>query len=1170
MLFAQDPSRLLAQDDRPVTLSGVPDGAVAALLAQLAKAGGAAANSARGLAYVAADGQKLPELAAGLGFFAPWLDVVELPAWDCLPYDRVSPSPGTVARRIAALGRLAGHRAGDRPFLLLTTANALVQRCVPRDFIRNQVRSLAPGQQADMDGLVRWLETNGFERAATVRDTGEYAVRGGIVDLHAPGVGEAMRLDFFGDTLESIRSFDPASQRTIGQKQGLILAPVSEIVLDAAAVSRFRSGYIETFGAAAPDDALYAAVSEGRRFAGTEHWLPLFHERLETLADYLDGMTIVTDQAASEAAGVRLEQVGDHYKAREKALGDQLERKLDTGTPYKPLAPERLYLSLEEAETWFAAQTQITPFEAMETASRAVVGLGGRPGRNFAAERASGANVFDALAGHVLAEKARGQRVLLAAWTEGSADRLMRLLGDHGLEMLRPVDSEASLAGLKAGLAGVAALPMEQGFELPGHTVIAEQDVLGDRLVRQSKRRKASDFIAEVSSLSEGDIVVHVEHGIARFAGLRTIEAAGAPHACLELRYAGDDKLFLPVENIELLSRYGAADSEVQLDRLGGVAWQSRKAKLKKKLLEIAGKLIAIAAERALRTTQPLTPPEGLFGEFNARFPYDETEDQLAAIDAVLDDLSSGSPMDRLICGDVGFGKTEVALRAAFVAALAGRQVAVVVPTTLLARQHYKTFSDRFNGLPVRVAQASRLVSATELAATRKGIADGTVDIAIGTHALLADAIRFDRLGLLIIDEEQRFGVKHKEKLKELRGDVHVLTLSATPIPRTLQLALTGVRELSLITTAPVDRLAVRTFVTPFDALVIREALLREHYRGGQSFYVCPRVGDLAEQAQFLREHVPELKVATAHGQMAPGELDDVMNAFYDGKYDVLLSTTIVESGLDIPTANTLIVHRADMFGLAQLYQLRGRVGRSKTRAYAFFTLPVRKPLTAAAERRLKVLQSLDSIGAGFELASHDLDIRGSGNILGEEQSGHIREVGFELYQQMLEEAVAELKQGDFAGSEERWSPQIAVGAAVLIPDDYVPDLQLRLSLYRRLADLDEPAEIDAFGAELIDRFGPLPDAVDHLLKVVFIKALCRKANIAKLDAGPKGLVVQFRDGEFSNPAALLKWIGEQSSLAKVRPDQSLFLSRDWETAEKRIKGTAVIASKLSAMADAA
>ena len=720
------------------------------------------------------------------------------------------------------------------------------------------------------------------------------------------------------------------------------------------------------------------------------------------------------------------------------------------------------------------------------------------------------------------------------------------------------------------GEAGIGVLPLESGFETEEWVVVAEQDILGDRLVRRSKKRKrAADFIAEATSLTAGDIVVHTDHGIGRFIGLKTIEAAGAPHDCIEIHYAGDDRLFLPVENIELLSRYGSDSAEAVLDKLGGGAWQSRKARLKRRLLEMAGQLIRLAAERQMRAAPVIMPPEGVYGEFAARFPYEETDDQQGAIDAVMDDLSLGKPMDRLICGDVGFGKTEVALRAAFLAAMEGFQVAVVVPTTLLSRQHFKTFTQRFSGLPVVVRQASRMVGSKELAETKTGIADGTVDIVVGTHALLGASISFKNLGLLIIDEEQHFGVKHKERLKELKSDVHVLTLSATPIPRTLQLALTGVRELSLIATPPVDRMAVRTFISPFDSLVIRETLLRERYRGGQSFYVAPRIADLPEIEEFLKTEVPELKVGVAHGQMAPGHLEDIMNAFYDGQYDVLLSTSIVESGLDIPTANTLIVHRADMFGLAQLYQLRGRVGRSKLRAYALFTLPVKKKLTDTAERRLKVLQSLDTLGAGFQLASHDLDIRGSGNLLGEEQSGHIKEVGFELYQQMLEEAVMELK-GSGEELSSGWSPQITVGTAVMIPEEYVPDLQLRLALYRRLGDLTTTEEIDGFGAELIDRFGTLPDEVEHLLKIVFIKALCRQANVEKLDAGPKGVVIHFRKREFANPAGLVRYIGEQGSLAKIRPDQSVVFMRDWPTPEKRLAGAAVVMTQLARMVEKA
>jgi transcription-repair coupling factor (superfamily II helicase) len=814
---------------------------------------------------------------------------------------------------------------------------------------------------------------------------------------------------------------------------------------------------------------------------------------------------------------------------------------------------------------------RLTQFAAPEgTAS--VIDAGTRQGRNFAPERTQpDANVFEAVKTHVDALQSAGKRVVFALWSDGARDRMSHVLADHKILNLTPVESWPAMLALPKPQVGLAVLGLEQGFATEGLAVIGEQDILGDRLVRPRKAAKrAENFIAEVSSLAAGDLVVHVDHGVGRFVGLKTIEAAGAPHDCLEIHYAGNDKLFLPVENIELLSRYGSEETAVDLDRLGGGAWQARKARMKARILEMAADLIRVAAERHLREAPRFTVGHGLYDEFCAGFPYDETDDQRSAIDVVLDDLASGRPMDRLVCGDVGFGKTEVALRAAFTVALSGKQVAVVVPTTLLARQHFKTFSERFRSFPVKVAQASRLVGSAELAKVRQGLTDGTLDIVIGTHALLGKAIKFRDLGLVVVDEEQHFGVTHKERLKNLRSEVHVLTLTATPIPRTLQLALTGVRELSIIASPPVDRLAVRTSVSQFDPLIVREALLRERYRGGQSFYVCPRIENLAEVKDYLDKHVPEARVAVAHGQMPASVLEDVMSAFYDGKYDVLLSTTIIESGLDIPTANTLIVHRADMFGLSQLYQLRGRVGRSKTRAFALLTLPVGRKITAQAERRLKVLQSLDTLGAGFQLASHDLDIRGAGNLLGEEQSGHIKEVGFELYQQMLEEAVASLKAGIAEPVADRWSPQITIGTPVLIPEDYVADLSVRLNLYRRLADLDDEGEIDAFGAEMVDRFGPLPDEVRHLLDTVVVKALCRRANVAKIEAGPKGAVVSFRDDRFANPEGLIAYIKQQGRDARVRPDMKVVFFDEWEAPEDRLKGAARILRALVAIAERA
>ena len=742
--------------------------------------------------------------------------------------------------------------------------------------------------------------------------------------------------------------------------------------------------------------------------------------------------------------------------------------------------------------------------------------------------------MFEAVTEHVQALQAAGKRVVIALWSEGARERMSHVLADHGLLNLAPVASwpEAlalpQAAGRRSPCSGSRAASRPPTSRSSASRTFSATAWCG----RAARRKRAENFIAEVTSLAAGDLVVHVDHGIGRFVGLRAIEAAGAPHDCLEIHYAGGDKLFLPVENIELLSRYGSEETDVELDRLGGGAWQARKARMKsahprdrRRADQDRGRAAA-ARGAAARPSSP-----GLYDEFCARFPYEETDDQQAAIDAVLDDLASGRPMDRLICGDVGFGKTEVALRAAFVAAMSGKQVAVVVPTTLLARQHSKTFTERFRGFPVNDRRRPRGSSpARSSAAIKKGIADGTIDIVIGTHALLGKAIKFKDLGLLIVDEEQHFGVAHKEQLKQLRAEVHVLTLTATPIPRTLQLALTGVRDLSIIASPPVDRLAVRTFVSPFDPLIVREALLRERYRGGQAFYVCPRIEDLAGAKDFLDKHVPEVRVAVAHGQMPPTVLEDVMSAFYDGKYDVLLSTTIVESGLDIPTANTLIVHRADCS--AWRSSISCAAGSAARRCAPMRCSRCRPSARsrAQAERRLKVLQSLDTLGAGFQLASHDLDIRGAGNLLGEEQSGHIKEVGFELYQQMLEEAVASLKAGITEPVADRWSPQITIGTPVLIPEDYVADLPVRLALYRRLAEIEDEREIEAFGAELVDRFGPLPRRSS---------TCCRSSRSRRCAGAPmsrrsrparRARCSSFRDNTFANPEGLVAFIREQGA----------------------------------------
>ncbi|RDC74562.1 transcription-repair coupling factor [Rhodovulum sp. 12E13] len=1145
-----------------ISLSGAPEGFDAFLVAR---------ELARGapVVHVARDDKRLEAMRAALAFFAPNAVVVDFPAWDCLPFDRVSPNPDISARRMATLAALA-KGALPGPFVLLTTLSAAAQKVPAAEVLREASFVAEVGSRIDEEGLRAFLVRMGFVQSPTVTEPGDYAIRGGIFDIYPPGQEGPVRLDLFGDVLDGARRFDAATQRTTETLKRVELAPVSEVILDEAAITRFRQSYRIEFGAAGTDDPLYEAVSAGRKHAGMEHWLPFFHDRLETLFDYLPAASVMLDDQVEPARVARWESIADSYDNRVEAM--RAKGRIDS--VYKPCPPGLLYLDDAGWEGALAGRRVLQLAPLPSPPGPGIVDAGGRIGRDFAPERQQEkVNLFGALADHVRALH-EDRHVVIASYSEGARERLKGLIEDEGLEGLtligdaRDIPDSVPRAG---GQVHLAVWALEHGFTAEGLAVISEQDVLGDRLIRRPKaKRRAENFLTEAQSLSPGDLVVHVDHGVGRYRGLEVVQALGAAHEMIHLEYAEQARLYLPVENIELLSRYG--HEEGLLDKLGGGAWQAKKARLKERLRQVADRLIRIAAERELRKAPVLEPVAHAWEEFSARFPYQETEDQLNAIEDVLNDLDAGRPMDRLVCGDVGFGKTEVAMRAAFVAAMQGTQVAVICPTTLLARQHFKSFSERFRGFPLKVRQLSRFVGQKEAAETRKGLATGEVDIVVGTHALLAKGIRFRELGLLIIDEEQHFGVSHKERLKEMRSDVHVLTLTATPIPRTLQLSLTGVRDLSIIGTPPVDRLAIRTYVSEFDTVTIREALLREHYRGGQSFFVVPRIKDLPEMEAFLREQVPEVSFVVAHGQMAAGELDDRMNAFYDGKFDVLLATTIVESGLDIPTANTMVIHRADMFGLAQLYQIRGRVGRAKTRAYAFLTTRPRARLTPQAEKRLRVLGSLDSLGAGFTLASQDLDIRGAGNLIGEEQSGHVREVGYELYQSMLEEAIAKIRSGELEGltePEEQWAPQINLGVPVLIPEEYVPDLDVRLGLYRRLSGLTTKVELEGFAAELIDRFGELPKEVNTLLLVVRIKAMCKRAHIGKFDVGPKGATIQFHEDRFPNPAGLVDFVKAQGGLAKIK-DNKVVVRRDWARTKDKVQGAFAIARDLAEKAKAA
>ena len=1141
-------------------IHGAPAGIDARILGAL--------SSERDVIHVAADDRRLSQIVSLVGFFRPEASVMAFPAWDCLPYDRASPNAEILAARASTLARLAG-RSGGKPRLIVTTVSAALQRVPPPETFRKSLVALQKGRRTPMEAVLRYLRRQGYRRVGTAREPGEYALRGGLLDIFPPGLDYAVRLDFFGDDLESIRRFDPLSQRTIRASGRVVLRPVSELVLTDRRIARFRDSYRAIFSGDPTRDPLYEAISAGQIFPGTEHWLPLFYDRMATLFDYMPDASVTLDFQTADATAARLDTIADYFEARRSHM-ERAPKEADQFV-YKPVPADRFFLD----ETGWSGLLRrknagtFSPFAAPEAAAAGPeAAFAGRAGRNFAdARTAENVTVAEAVSTHITAIGRAGRPVVLLAGSAGSGDRLVHLLREAGGPSPEKIDR---WDGQKKGLF-LAVAELDRGFETGDLVVITEQDIFGDRMrSRAGRDRKADAFLTELSALNEGDLAVHREHGIGRYEGLETVAAGGAEHDCLRLAYQGGDTLYVPAENMEVLSRFGGESEAATLDRLGATAWQARKARVKDRIAAMAGQLIAIAAQRELREAPVADGSDGPAREFAGRFPFAETDDQTRAIDETLDDLASGRPMDRLVCGDVGFGKTEVALRAAFAAVMAGLQVAVIVPTTLLARQHFRTFRERFEGFPVRVGQLSRLVAPGEAARVRKDLEAGTLDIVVGTHALLGKSVRFRALGLTVVDEEQHFGVAQKERLKALRADVHVLTLTATPIPRTLQLALAGVRDLSLIATPPVDRLAVRTFVLPYDPVVVEEAIRRELLRGGQVFWVCPRIRDLDLLAERVSRLAPGVRYAIAHGQMAAAELERVMARFYDGEVRILLSTNIIESGLDIPTVNTIIFHRADRFGLAQLYQLRGRVGRSKTRAYAYLTLPEDRKITGTALKRLEVMQTLDSLGAGFSLASYDMDIRGAGNLLGEEQSGHIREVGIELYQQMLEEAVAEARQGDGADAAphgERWSPQINLGASVLIPETYVPDLGARLSLYRRVSDLVEPGDLDGFAAELVDRFGALPTQVENLIEVVAIKQLCYAAHVAKIDAGPKGAAIAFHDDTFPDPDALVAYIAGERGTVILRPDRTLLFRRNWDDAAARMRGAKTILKILAGLA---
>ncbi|MBP3687139.1 MAG: transcription-repair coupling factor [Alphaproteobacteria bacterium] len=1122
---------------------------------------------------VLSDGVSLNKVYQTLLFIAPEIEVLTLPAWDSVPYDRVSPNPAILSKRIDTLAKLVLEQNNKKRRLVLASVGSAIQKLPPKKIFFNARKNLKVGEKFNFEEFLHYASINGYTRVEQVMESGEYAVRGDIIDIFPSGAEQPLRIDMFGDEIERLRLFEVETQRSIEEVQFYNFDSANEVVLDKNTIKTFRAKYREAFGAQGIKDELYESISEGKKYIGMENWLPFFYEdALPSLFDYMPTANIILGIEAENALKAKEETITDHYEARLEALKINDVSEIDK---YHPIEPDLLFLDLKTfteilQKRQYCKISNLNAFEGDD-----VVDFGTVPQKIFASlKNINKLTVYEDLATEFKAHK--NKKKIICCYSEGSLDRMNSILEENGFKnlVIAPTWAEAEALANK-GKTVLVLLEMAHGFHSDKYFIVTEQDIWGERKnLRLKKKVSAENLIADISSLNIGEYVVHIEHGIGRFEGLENIVTDGAAHDCLKLIYANNDKLYVPVENIDVISRYGAEDSNVTLDTLGGSAWEAKKAKVKEKIRDIAEKLIKIAAQRQMKKAEIFIPERGVYDEFCNKFLYTETDDQLNAVQDVLKDLSVGIPMDRLVCGDVGFGKTEVALRAAFTVASSGAQVALIVPTTLLARQHYLNFKERLKDFPIKVKMLSRLVSPKEAKEIKQELKDGGLEIVIGTHALLAKDIEFCNLGLLIIDEEQHFGVAHKERLKHLKSDVHILTLSATPIPRTLQLSLTGVKQLSIIATPPVDRLAARTFVMPFDKVMIKEAIYREKYRGGQIFFVCPRVSDILQIEPKLRELAPDIKIAVAHGQMSPTHLEDVMCDFAAGKADILLSTTIIESGIDMPNVNTMIIYRSDMFGLAQLYQLRGRIGRSKLRGYCYFTIPNQKVLTPIAQKRLNILQALTQLGAGFSLANHDLDIRGAGNILGEEQSGHIKDVGIALYHHLLEEEIKRLKSGQTEDktdknikSDEELNVQITTGVPIIIPETYVADLGVRLGLYKRIGNLKTTDELNDMREELIDRFGKIPEEVENLLKTVEIKQLCRLCNVERIDAGGRGILIGFYHNTFKNPERLIKFIAGQFGAVKIRPDQKLFIEQDLANYRVRLETIKKYVQKLCELA---
>ncbi|WP_111641930.1 transcription-repair coupling factor [Marinimicrobium alkaliphilum] len=1119
----------------------------------LAIAAAARTNSGLTLALTS-DTSGAQRLESELGFFAPDLPVLHLADWETLPYDSISPHQDIISERLKTLYQLPSLTRG----LLVAPVSTLLQRLMPYDYLTGNSLMLATGERLDLARMRSNLEKAGYHCVDTVYEHGEFAVRGALIDIFPMGSDLPYRIDLFDDEIDTLRTFDPETQRTIEQVDQIQLLPAHEFPLDKAGISRFREQWHQQFDVDHRACPVYQDVCAGISPPGVEYYLPLFFAQCSTLFDYLPSDTQIYTLGDVPAAAEHFwHELNSRYESR----------RVDPTRPI--LRPDQIYLPVETLNQQLKryGRTQIThaPVEHRPEGGDFDFATLTPPSLPV---RAQAEHPLTALESFLMSHDGR---VLFCADSAGRRETLLELLGRIRINPQEVADWPAFERGQTPIAITIA--PLEQGLLArdPALAVISESQLFGERVQQQRRRRTAQDtseqVVKNLTELKLGAPVVHIDHGVGRYRGLETLSVGDQTEEFLTLEYADEAKLYVPVTNLHLISRYSGADEEfAPMHRLGSEQWQKAKRKAAEQVRDTAAELLDIYARRAARKGFAFEDPKLAYESFSASFPFEETPDQQQAIEAVVKDMLSAQPMDRLVCGDVGFGKTEVAMRAAFIAAHSGKQVAVLAPTTLLAQQHHESFKDRFADWPITIDVLSRFRTGKEVTKVQERLADGKVDIIIGTHKLLQSDIDYKNLGLVIIDEEHRFGVRQKERLKALRAEVDILTLTATPIPRTLNMSMSGIRDLSIIATPPARRLSVKTFVRQHDAATLKEAILREILRGGQVYYLHNEVKSIERIARELQALVPEARVGIGHGQMRERELEQVMSDFYHKRFNLLVCTTIIETGIDIPSANTIIIHRADKFGLAQLHQLRGRVGRSHHQAYAYLLTPEPRAMTGDAVKRLEAIASAEDLGAGFTLATYDMEIRGTGELLGDEQSGQIQTVGFSLYMDMLDRAIKAIRAGKEPNIEQPLDSGIEVNLRIpaLIPDDYLPDVHSRLVMYKRLANAANDEALKELQVEMIDRFGLLPEPVKNLFRVTQLKLLAQNLGIAKLEAGPGGGRIEFSAETQVDPFTIVQLVQAEPQGYRLEGANQLRFTQAMDANDQRIDAVTRLLARLT------